>query len=111
MTISSPGLHLLPSARARWKVRVVILAPKAISTGCATRKSASAIRERAMARSVSWLGGVAQWGVGVVVVEVVGHRLDHIPGHLSPSRAIEVGDRLMALFALQRWEASPDCLD
>ena len=36
-------------------------------------------------------------GVGVVVEEVVGHRLDHLAGHLRPAGAVEVGDRVAAV--------------
>ena len=60
-TISSPGPQRRPNARARWKVSVVMLAPKATSPGEAFRKSARACLASAMASSVSWLVGKAQW--------------------------------------------------
>ena len=59
-TTSSPGCQPRASARARWKVRVVMLAPKAISSAPALRKWASAWRESAMIRSVSTLVGYSQ---------------------------------------------------
>ena len=61
-TISSPGPQPRPSARARWKVSVVMLAPKAISSGSAPRKSARAPARagRASRRSRDW-SGRRQW--------------------------------------------------
>ena len=60
MTISSPGPQPRPSARARWKVPVVMLFANAISRGDALRKSANASRALASIASVSMLVAYAQ---------------------------------------------------
>ena len=58
MTITaSPGPSDRPIARARWNVRVVMLAPNAISSGSAFRRSATARRDCASKSSVSALEG------------------------------------------------------
>src|SRR5689334_22059447 len=63
----SPRPQLRPSARERWNVSVVMLAPKAISVGRAPNRSASARREDAMSASVS-----AVVGRGLVRMSIAG---------------------------------------
>ena len=69
-----------------------MLAPNAISAGEAPRKSATAARAAAIIASVSSLVGYAPVGVGVVVVEVIRHRLHDDARHLGSAGAIEIGD-------------------
>ena len=56
-TISESSSHPLARARETANVRVVMLAPKAISSGSAPRKSAAAMRVSARIASVSVLVG------------------------------------------------------
>jgi hypothetical protein len=47
-------------------------------------------------------------GVGVVVEQVLGHRVDDFQRHLSAARAVEVGYRPPGLATLERREAPSD---
>ena len=81
-----------PSARARWKVSVVMLAPKAISYGRPPRKSAERFargRERRVRLVARRVGPVR---IGVVVQQVVRHRVDDRLRHLRAAGSVEVGD-------------------
>jgi len=42
--------------------------------------------------------------VGVVVIEVISHRLDHRPRNLRAARAVEVRDGMMVMMAFERRE-------
>ena len=84
------------------------MAPKATSPGEALRKSARACRAAAMASSVSRLVGKAQWALALWWIEVVGHRLDDLAGHLRPAGAVEVGDGLTVVAAFQGREVAAD---
>ena len=46
--------------------------------------------------------------VGIVVNEVIGHRLDHDPRNLGPARPVEVGDTMAMMHALESGESRPD---
>ncbi len=54
-TTSSPAPHPAPSARARWNVSVVMLAPKTISSGWPFSSAASRWRAPVITSSVSRL--------------------------------------------------------
>jgi hypothetical protein len=49
--------------------------------------------------------------VGVVVVEVIDHRLGDGARDLRAAGAVEVGDRLIVVFAVERGEVRPDLSD
>ena len=78
-----------------------MLAPKATSSGEAFRKSARACAGVGDGRVGLLAGGEGPVGVGVVVIEVVGHGLDDRAGDLGAAGAVEVGDGLAAVLAFQ----------
>ena len=55
--------------------------------------------------------GVGPVGVGVVMVEVVRHRLYHRPRGLSPPGSVEIGHRLPGHLAGEGRKVSPNLLD
>ncbi len=69
-----------------------MLAPNATSAGEAPRKSATAERGGGDNRVRLFAGRIPPVGVGVVVVEVIRHRLHDDARHLGSAGAIEIGD-------------------
>ena len=85
-----------------------MLAPKATSRGEAFRKSARTCRAFGEGLVGLVAGGEGPVRVGVVVEEVVGHRLDDPAGHLGAAGAVEVGHGLPVRAGAQRREVGPD---
>src|ERR1043166_4455950 len=87
-----------------------MLLPNATSRGEALKKSASAARARDSGVCLD-AGWVTPMRVGVVMAEIVAHRLDDLAWHLGAPRAVEVSDRLSMVFPSQSREVRPDGLD
>ena len=81
-----------------------MFAPKTISFGCAPRKSASAAARGGNDTRRSPAGRILPVGVGVVLIEVVGHGLDDGAGYLGAARSIEIGDGVPVMPALEGQE-------
>ena len=88
-----------------------MLAPKTISSG----RGAEKIGERgarALDRRIRFgTGRIVPVRVGVVVIEVVGHRLDDRARHLSATGTVEVGHRAVLVHALKRGKVTTDGFD
>ena len=85
-----------------------MLAPKATSSGVAFRKSARACAGAGDDRVGLRAGREGPVGIGVVMQQVVGHRLDDRAGHLRAAGAVEVGDGLAIVPPLQGREVGAD---
>ena len=85
-----------------------MFAPNAISLGAAFRKSASG-RSRPDDNGVSLdAGGKRPVSIGVVVEQIVAHRIDDRGWNLGAAGSVEVGDGFLAMEATQSGKMSPD---
>src|SRR2546430_3103712 len=51
-------------------------------------------------------GGIGPVGIGVVMIKIIIHCLDHRAWHLRAAGSIEISDRITVMNAGERWEAS-----
>src|SRR5882724_740208 len=60
---------------------------------------------RMFERCVSFFAGrVSPVGVRIVVIEIVAHLFDHLPGYLGASWTVKVGDVPAVMYSLERWK-------
>ncbi len=85
-----------------------MFAPNTISLGAAFKKSASADRAPKIMASVSTLVGKRPVSVGVVVEQVVAHRIDDRGWNLGPAGSVEVGDWILPVETTQSRKMVPD---
>ena len=89
---------------------VVMFWPNTISSARPFTKSASVSRARAMQRVGLFARGIAPVRVGVVIEEIVVHRVDDGARHLRSARAVEVRDGMAVVHRARARESARGCL-